>query len=110
MLGSESPAEKTVSWMAETGDLEITSPQSRYVFRLNLSMFLAMGANVRISAKYDSESHFIPLCSLRGTGLRRITVPIRPHRCSHMRLRLEGEGMALLYAITAVAEKGSEHP
>jgi len=27
-----------------------------------------------------------------------------------MRLRLEGEGMALLYAITAVAEKGSEHP
>lgn len=110
MLGSESPAEKTVSWMAETGDLEITSPQSRYVFRLNLSMFLAMGANVRISARYDSESHFIPLCSIRGTGLRRITVPIRPHRCSHMRLRLEGEGMALLYAITAVAEKGSEHP
>lgn len=94
--------------MAETGDLGITEPESGYLYRLQLQLFLALGAQVRISARYDDDSHWTPLCSLRGTGLKRFLVPIRPRRCSRLRLRLEGEGQGMLYAIIRTAQKGSE--
>lgn len=37
-----------------------------------------------------------------------ITVPIIPARCGHLRIRLEGEGDFVLYALAMTMEKGSE--
>lgn len=108
LLGSHTPEPEPVAWMAETGDLGITEPESGYLYRLQLQLFLALGAQVRISARYDDDSHWTPLCSLRGTGLKRFLVPIRPRRCSRLRLRLEGEGQGMLYAIIRTGQKGSE--
>lgn len=110
MTGSGTPEREPVSWMAETGDLGLTEQESGYLFRLQLQMFLALDTRVRISARYDDDSHWTPLCSLRGTGLKRFLVPIRPRRCSHLRLRLEGEGYGILYAIIRTGQKGSERP
>ena len=108
LLGTLEPESGKVKWMAETGDLEITEAESRYLHRLQLQLLLPLGASLRISARYDDDSFWTYLCSFRGTGLQRFLLPIRPRRCSHMRLRLEGEGPGMLYAIVRTGEKGSE--
>ncbi len=108
LLGSGTPEPEPVAWMAETGDLNITEPESRYLYRLQLQLFLERGATVRVSARYDDDRSWTQLCSLRGTGLKRFLVPVRPRRCSRLRLRLEGEGYGMLYAIIRTGEKGSQ--
>ena len=37
-----------------------------------------------------------------------ISVPIRPRRCDHLRLRVVGEGEAKIYSIAKVVEEGSD--
>ena len=108
MLGSGEPVEEKVSWMAETGDLGVTEQERRYLQRLQLSLFLPLGSQLRVSARYDNEEHWTPLCSLRGTGMKQFSLPVRPRRCGKFRLRLEGEGPGFLYAICRKGEKGSD--
>jgi len=62
---------------------------------------LEKGAKVVFSARYDSSGDFEPLCTVFGTTLRSFTVPLRPKRCDHMQLRVEGEGMGKIYSITS---------
>ena len=97
-----------VEWMAETGVIGITIPDQKYVSRILLRMALAMGSTVRVYAQYDSIGVWESVCVLTGTSLRSFTIPIRPKRCDHMRLRIEGEGEAKLYSITKTIEQGSD--
>ena len=45
---------------------------------------------------------------MRGRSMRSFSVPIRPKRCDSLQLRIEGEGVAKIYAITKTIEQGSE--
>lgn len=107
MLGSGTPGE-TVNWMAETGEIGISSPDMKYVSRITVRMSMDIGSEVRISAQYDFNDEWEPLCALRSTNLRSFSIPIRPKRCDHMRLRIEGDGMVKIYSITKTIEQGSE--
>ena len=97
-----------VEWMAETGIIGITYPDQKYISRLLLRMTLDMGAAVNISAQYDSSGVWEQICTLNGVSLRSFQVPIRPKRCDHMRLRIEGVGGAKIYSITKTIEQGSD--
>ena len=103
-----SGGEEKVQWMAETGVIGITYPDMKYISRLQLRMALGVGSIVRIYGQYDSVGGWMPLCTLSGTSLRGFTVPVRPQRCDHMRLRFEGEGEAKIYSITKTIEQGSD--
>ena len=108
LLGSGTLEPGPVRWMAETGDLGVTDPESHYLNRLQLQLWLPPGSGIRVSARYDADSFWTPLCSLRGSGQKRFLLPVRPRRCGSLRLRLEGEGPGMLYGIFRSGEKGSE--
>lgn len=109
MLGIGTTAyEDSVKWMVQTGEIGISSPDMKYISRITIRMAMDVGASLHIYAQYDLENDWIPVCDLVGTSLRSFSIPIRPRRCDHMKLRLEGEGMAKIYSITKTIEQGSE--
>ena len=108
MLGSGTQDTDPVEWMAETGEIGITSPDMKYISRLTIRMSMDIGAEVRIYAQYDFNDEWDQLCVLKGDNLRSFSIPIRPKRCDYMKLRIEGEGMAKIYSITKTIEQGSE--
>lgn len=108
MLGSGTQDTELVEWMAETGEIGISSPDMKYISRLTVRMSLDIGAVVNIYAQYDLDDEWVHLCELEGTSLRSFSIPIRPRRCDHMKLRFEGEGMCKIYSITKTIEQGSE--
>ena len=103
-----SGGDEPVHWMAETGLIGITLPDQKYVSRLLLRAAMEVGATARVYGQYDSSGVWELLCALAGSSLRSFQVPIRPKRCDHMRLRIEGDGNIKLYAITKTIEQGSD--
>ena len=108
MLGSGDDYEGKLEWMAQTGEIGITSPDMKYISRLTVRLSMDIGAEVRFYAQYDFCDTWELIFSLRSDNLRSFSLPIRPKRCDHMKLRIEGEGMAKIYSITKTIEQGSE--
>lgn len=100
--------EGKVPWLVETGPIGLTEPEARYVSRLSLRLWIEPGARATVSCRYDNDPQWQQLCTLTGTGLGSFTVPIRPRRCDHIRLKLEGQGAVRIYALTKVWEEGSD--
>ena len=95
-----------VTWEAETGIIGISTPDRKYISRMDVRMQLAVGTRVVFSAEYDSSGVWEPLFIMNGTSLDSFSVPIRPRRCDHLRLRVEGNGDAKIYSICKTIEMG----
>ncbi len=108
LTGSGTIIENQVEWMAETGEIGITSPDMKYTARLNIRMSMDVGSNVDVFAEYDSSGDWGKQFSLTGTNLRSFSMPIRPVRCDHMRLRFVGKGDVRIYSITKTTQDGSD--
>ena len=108
MYGSKDSDEKAVEWMAESGVIGTSSPDKKYVSRITVRMSLDIGTSVSFFAQYDSAGEWEHLCTMTGTSLRTFSVPIRPKRCDHFRLRIEGEGDCKIYSISKTIEEGSD--
>lgn len=108
MLGSGNQDQEEVEWMVETGELMLSSPDMKYISRLTVRMSLDIGASVEFLAQYDLSDEWIPIATMHGTSLRSFSVPIRPRRCDHMKLRIVGTGNGKIYSITKTIEQGSE--
>ena len=108
MLGTGEKDDAEVEWMAQTGEIGISSPDMKYVSRINVRMSMDIGTRIKMFAKYDFAEEWYELCSLNGTSLRSFSVPIRPRRCDNMKLRIEGVGNAKIYSITKTIEQGSD--
>ena len=108
MLNSKGTEESSVKWMAETGVLGTAMPDKKYISRLLVRMSLAVGTRVAFSIQYDSMGEWEELFTMVGSSLRTFTVPIRPRRCDHFRLRIEGIGDAKIFSLTKTIEQGSD--
>lgn len=108
MFGSGTKDTAPVKWMAESGVLGTDSPDKKYISRLNVRMSLDIGTRVRFYIQYDSSGTWDLIFSMAGVNLRAFNVPIRPRRCDHMKIRIEGEGEAKIYSITKTIEEGSD--
>ena len=108
MLGSGTKDTEDVEWMVQTGEIGISSPDAKYIARLTLRMAMDVGAEVSIYAQYDFSDVWESQCVLTSTNLRSFSIPIRPKRCDHMKLRIEGRGNAKVYSITKTIEQGSD--
>ena len=97
-----------VEWMAETGPLGVSSPDKKYISRLNVRMSLAIGSVVHFYIQYDSEGEWHHASTMTGTVLRPFSVPVRPRRCDHFKLRIVGKGEAKIHSITKTIEQGSD--
>ena len=108
MLGSGTQDTDQVSWMVQTGIIGTDMPDMKYISRLTVRMSLELGARVRFFAQYNSMGGWEQLGTISGTNIRSFSIPIRPKRCDHMRLRIEGTGDAKIYSITKTIEQGSD--
>ena len=108
MFGSGELESKKVKWMAESGVLGTGYIGNKYISKLNIRMALELNTRVEFFIQYDSGELWDFLFRVEGTSLQSFTVPIRPRRCDHFRLRIEGEGDAKIYSITKTIAEGSD--
>jgi hypothetical protein len=108
MLGSGTQETDAVEWMVETGEIGISSPDMKYVSRLTVRMSMDIGSEVSFFAQYDFSDEWEHLGTIQSTNLRSFSIPIRPKRCDHLKLRIEGEGVVKIYSVTKTIEQGSE--
>ena len=108
MLGSGEHYEELVPWMFETGILGGSLPEKKYLVKLNIRLVLEAGSSINILAQYDSVGPWVNLGFITGTDLRSFTIPVKPRRCDHLRLRVEGEGPGMVFSITKTYSHGSD--
>lgn len=108
LLGSGTKDAEDVSWMVETGPMYLVYPDMKYISRMVVRLSVTTGATVRFFAQYDLSDEWVELYTIHGTSLRSFSVPIRPRRCDHMKLRIEGTGTVKIYSITKNIEQGSD--
>lgn len=108
IFGTGREESEPVEWMIETGVLATDSPDRKYISRIIVRMSLEIGSDISFFIQYDSTGAWVPLASMTGTSLRSFSVPLRPKRCDHFRLRIVGEGEAKIFSIAEVIEEGSD--
>lgn len=108
VLGTGTEESGEIDWMAESGILGTDMPDKKYISRLLVRMSLAIGAKVMFYAQYDSCGDWEHLCTLTGTNVRSFSIPLKPKRCDHFRLRIEGVGNAKIFSIVKTIEQGSD--
>ena len=104
--------EDPIEWMVETGEIGMEMPDQKYVSRLVIRMSLVNGASASFYISYDSddsEGKWKKLFDMSAHRLRSFEVPIRPRRCDHFRVRIEGAGDGKIYSIAKTIEQGSDH-
>ena len=109
-FGGAGTKEGEVKWMLESGELLMNLPDAKYVSWLAIRMRLEAGMTAHFYAKYDDDEYWRRLFSVKGHDLRSFSAPIRPRRCDHMKLKIEGTGDFRMYSITKTIERGSEVP
>ena len=108
MLGSTGTLEPYVCWKAETGLMYYQLPDRKYVSRYNLRMTMEEGAEADVYLMYDSSGEWVRQGRIKMRGTRTVTLPIRPRRCDHLRLKIEGRGEIRLYSIARILTIGSD--
>ena len=107
-VGDNTSEDGTIKWMAESGIWGTDQPDKKYISRLDVRMSLNVGTRVIFLIQYDSNGAWEHLFTMIGTSLRTFSVPVKPKRCDHFRLRIEGEGEAKIYSICRTIEQGSD--
>lgn len=100
--------EDTVAWSCETGLIGYSTVEQKYVSRFNIRMSLAQGAHMDVLVQYDSDGIWHNQGRIQGAGTRTFMLPVRPRRCDHFRIRLEGQGDVRIYSFAKVLEAGSD--
>ena len=108
VMGTGTQDSAPVKWMAETGIIGTDSPDKKYISRLDVRMSISLGTMVDFYIQYDSDDKWDMLFSVDGHSLRSFTIPVRPQRCDHFKLRMVGNGPAKVYSICKNIEQGSE--
>ena len=106
--GTMGEAEETPEWAAESGILYYAYANKKYISRYNIRLKMEVGASLTIALEYDSDGVWIPAGTVQMSRTGTATLPIRPRRCDHMRLRLSGTGNIRIYSIAKVLEVGSD--
>lgn len=104
--GIEDP--NPVAWSAETGIIGTDTPDKKYVSRLDIRMKLEVGAIVSFYVEYDSSGEWKHLFNMTGRDVKSFSIPVRPRRCDHFRLKMVGAGDAKIFSICKTIESGSD--
>jgi hypothetical protein len=104
----ESETEQRVNWYVESGAIGYSSPDYKYIGRINLRLTLEVGTNVDFFIQYDSCGEWKHIFNMSGNGTKSFSVPIIPQRCDHFKYRIVGNGNCKIHSITKTIEEGSE--
>lgn len=100
--------EGPLEWYAESGDIGLTSPDAKYVSKLQLRVEIGEESLFGIEVKYGDTEAFEEIKRLNMTKKTSFAVPVLPRRCDTMRLRLFGRGTFKLYSLTKTLEQGGD--
>lgn len=100
--------EGNVAWSCETGLIGYSTVEQKYVSRFNIRMSLARDAYMDVLVQYDSDGVWHNQGRIQGVGTRTFMLPVRPRRCDHFRIRLEGSGNVRIYSFAKIFEAGSD--
>lgn len=104
----EKDTEKNFSWYVESGPIGYSSPDNKYVGRINLRITLEFGTNVDFFLQYDSCGEWEHKFNMSGTGTRTFSIPIIPKRCDHFKYKITGNGGCKIHSVTKTVEEGSD--
>ena len=99
---------KPIEWEATTGIIGTGSPDKKYISRIIMRLSLEIGTKLYMQVEYDSSGAWEQIFAISASTLKTFSIPIRPKRCDHLRLRLIGEGDAKIFSITKTIEQGSD--
>jgi hypothetical protein len=108
MEGTVGTPEPYVSWEAETGMLYYQYPDRKYLSRFNLRLYMEEGAQLDVYLMYDSNGEWVRQGRVKMKGTRTVTLPVRPRRCDHLRMKLVGKGEVRLYSIAKILTTWSD--
>ena len=74
--------ENDFEWYVESGAIGYSSPDNKYVGRVNIRITLELGTNADFFIQYDSCGEWEYKFNMSGKGTKTFTVPIIPKRCS----------------------------
>lgn len=95
-------------WYVESGNIGYSSPDNKYISRVNLRITLEFGTNVDFYIQYDSNGQWEHKFNMSGKGTRTFTIPIIPKRCDHFKYKIVGKGGGKIHSITKTLEEGSD--
>ncbi len=111
--GTVGTLEAPPHWIAETGIMHYDYPDKKYLSRYNIRLQMAKGTRMKMFIEYDSKGPWIFAGDIEAGDIMTdntgtANIPVRPRRCDHLRLRLEGRGDVRILSITRVLSKGSD--
>ena len=120
VMGTQGELEDDLEWCVETGSIGFNYPDKKYLSRWNIRMNLEAGSNLRMDVQYDTApdssglAHWkmqnggSKVADMKFANTATLTVPVRPRRCDHMRVRLSGKGRVHIFSIAKILELGSD--
>lgn len=108
LAGADGEEEADLSWVAQSGVLYYHTSRKKYTSRYNVMLTAPKGTEVSAFIQYDSDGVWRYHGTIRFKGLSSITFPIRPRRCNHMELRMEGKGDVKIYSLDRILEEGTD--
>lgn len=108
LFGEEIRREGAFKWFGEFGDFGLSSPDAKYVSKLQLRMTVDEGARVAVEVMTDSDGSWSTAQVISAQNKRSVCLPIVTPRCDHFRLRLSGEGGFKLWSLTKETESTNE--
>lgn len=104
----EKATEGKFDWFVESGTIGYSSPDYKYIARINLRITLEFGTDVDFYLQYDSSGEWEHKFNMSGKGTRTFSVPIIPKRCDHFKYKIIGKGGCKIHSITKTTEEGSD--
>lgn len=108
-IGSTGSLENEVEWEAESGVIGFSYPDKKYLSRFNLRLSMEPTSMFDLYIRYDENPEWEHMGHIETDELRSFTLPIRPRRCDHLRIKLSGKGEIKLYSIAKILEIGSDY-
>lgn len=108
VYGTEGTPEASVEWSATTGLIGYNHIEQQYVSRFNMRMKLPEDSWLTLYIEYDSDGEWHEVGDVEGMGTKTFLIPVRPRRCDHFRIRMEGAGDVRLYSLAKIHESGSD--
>lgn len=108
LRGSVGESESFIPWQAQSGVMGYRQPGKKYISRFILRLEMEQGAEMRVYVRYDSGEDWLLQGEISRRGRGSVLIPVRPRRCDHMELKLEGRGEVRLLSLCRVLERGGD--
>lgn len=97
-----------VEWMLESGNFGFSMADRKYISRILVRLSIPTGGYCKFYFQYDSDGFWKQVGNINGTGTNSFSIPLRPRRCDHFKLKMVGKGDARIYSIAKTWEQGSD--